>query len=55
MRRLGESTAEDRRATRPREIWSWELITNMKRNGYRFRMLTLIDEYTRQCTAIYPA
>ena len=27
----------------------------MTRSGYRFRMLTLIDEYTRQCLAIYPA
>ena len=27
----------------------------MTRRGYRFRVLTLIDEYTGQCLAIYPA
>ena len=55
MRRLGESTAERRRATRPGEVWSWDFVTDMIRSGYRLRMLTLIDEYTRQCLAIYPA
>ena len=55
MRRLGESTAERRRATRPGEVWSWDFVTDMTRSGYRFRMLTLIDEFTRQCLAIYPA
>ena len=55
MRRLGESTAERRRATRPGEVWSWDFVTDMTRSGYRFGMLTLIDEYTRQCLAIYPA
>ena len=54
-RRLGESTAERRRAIRPGEVWSWDFVTDMTRSGYRFRMLTLIDEYTRQCLAIYPA
>ena len=27
----------------------------MTRSGYRLRMLTLIDEYTRQCLATYSA
>ena len=54
-RRLGESTAERRRATLPWEVWSWGFVTDMTRSGYRFRMLTLIDEYIRQCLAIYPA
>ena len=47
MRRLGESTAERRRATRPREVWIWGFVTDMTRSGYRFRMLTPIDAYTR--------
>ena len=55
MLRLGKSTAERRRATRPGEVWSWDFVTDMTRSGYRFPMLTLIDEYTRQCPAIYPA
>ena len=55
IRRLGESTAERRRATRPGEVWSRDVATDMTRSGYRFRMLTPIDKYTRQCLAIYPA
>lgn len=54
-RRLGESTGERRRAKRPGEVWSWDFVTDMTRSGCRFRMLTLIDEYTRQCLAIHPA
>ena len=53
MRRLGKSTADRRRATLPGHVWSWDFVTDMTRSGYRFRMLTLIDEYTRQCLAIY--
>ena len=55
MRWFGESTAQLHRATRPGEVWSWDFVTDMTRSGYRFRMLTLIDEYTCQCLAIYPA
>jgi putative transposase len=54
MRRLGESTGERHRATRLGEVWSWDFLTDMTRSGCRFRMLTLIDEYTRQCLAICP-
>jgi putative transposase len=55
MRRLGESSGERRRATGPGEVWSWDFVTDMTRSGCRFQMLTLIDEYTLQCLAIYPA
>ena len=55
MRRLGESTAQRRSATGPGEVLSWDVVTDTTRSGYRFRMLTLIDDYTRQCLAIYPA
>lgn len=54
-RRLGESTGQRRRATRPGEVWSWDFVHDMTERGSRFRMLTLIDEYTRQCLAIHPA
>jgi len=55
MPRLGESTAEPRRATRPGEVWSWDFVPNMTRSAYCFGILTLIDEHTHQCLAIYPA
>jgi putative transposase len=54
-RRLGESTGERRRATRPGEVWSWDFVTDMTQGGGRCRILTLIDEYTRQCLATHAA
>jgi transposase InsO family protein len=54
-KRLGVSTAERQRATRPNEVWSWDFVEDQTENGTRFRILTLIDEYTRQCLAIHVA
>lgn len=53
MRRLGLSTAERQRAERPRQVWSWDFVEDQTENGTRFRILTLLDEHTRQCLAIH--
>ena len=55
MKRLGISTAERQRAERPRQVWSWDFVTDQTENGSCFRILTLLDEHTRQCLAIHPA
>ena len=55
MKRLGISTAERQRAERTRQVWSWDFVANQTENGSCFRILTLLDEYTRQCLAIHPA
>ena len=55
MKRLGISTAERQRAERPGQVWSWDFVTDQTENGSCFRILTLLDEYTRQCLAIHPA
>jgi len=55
MKRLGLSTAERRRATQPNEVWSWDFVEDQTENGTRFRVLTLIDEYTRESLAMYVA
>ena len=55
MRRLGISTAERQRAESPGQVWSWDFVTDQTENGSCFRILTLLDEYTRQCLAIHPA
>jgi transposase InsO family protein len=52
LRRLGLSTAERQRATRANHIWSWDFVADQTENGTRFRMLTLIDEHTRECLAV---
>jgi putative transposase len=55
MRRLGTGTAERRRAERPRQVWSWDFVEDQTENGTRFRILTVLDEYTRQCLATHAA
>lgn len=55
MKRVGISMAERQRAERARQVWSWDFVEDQTENGSRFRILTLIDEYTRECLAIHPA
>jgi putative transposase len=53
MRRVGPQQNERLRASRPRQVWSWDFVEDQTENGTRFRILTLMDEYTRQCLAIH--
>ena len=55
MKRLAVSTAERQRAERPGQVWSWDFVVDQTENGSSFRILTLLDEHTRQCLAIHPA
>jgi putative transposase len=55
MKRLGISTAERQRAERPGQVWSWDFVADQTETGSSFRILTLLDEHTRQCLAIHPA
>ncbi len=55
MKRLGISTAQRQQAERPRQVWSWDFVADQTENGSSFRILTLLDEHTRQCLAIHPA
>jgi transposase InsO family protein len=55
MRRLGTSMAERARAERPRQVWSWDFVEDQTENGSRFRILTILDEHTRQCVATHAA
>jgi putative transposase len=53
LRRLGVSTAERQRALHANHVWSWDFVEDQTENGTRFRLLTLIDEYTRECLAMH--
>ena len=53
LRRVGPSEPKRRIATYPGEVWSWDFVSDQMANGSRFRILTLIDEYTRQCLALH--
>ena len=55
MRRVGTSTALRQRATRPNQVWSWDFVEDQTERGSKLRMLTLLDEYTRQCLAVHVA
>jgi putative transposase len=55
MKRLGISTAQRQQAERPCQAWSWDFVADQTENGSSFRILTLIDEHTRQCLVIHPA
>lgn len=55
MRRLGPQQSERLRASCPRQVWSWDFVEDQTENGTRFRILTLLDEYTRECLAVHAA
>jgi putative transposase len=55
IRRVGTSTGLRQRAIRPKEVWSWDFVEDQTERGGKLRMLTLIDEYTRQCLAVHVA
>jgi putative transposase len=40
-------------ATRPNEIWAVDFVSDALFNGKRFRSLTVVDAYTRECLAIH--
>ena len=42
-------------ATSPGHVWSWDFIMDRTTDGRPVKMLTMIDEYTRQCLVIHPA
>ena len=54
-RRLGPTTVARQRAERRNHVWTWDFIEDQTERGQRFRMLTLLDEHTRECLAIHVA
>ena len=43
-----------RQATHPGHVWSWDFIMDRTADGRPLKMLTMVDEYTRQCLVIQP-
>jgi putative transposase len=54
-RRYGDSTGSLQRATRPNEVWSYDFLASRTERGSKLRILTVLDEYTRECLIIYVA
>jgi len=42
------------KATAPNAAWSMDFVSDQTQNGHRFRALTVVDVYTRECLAIEP-
>ena len=40
------------RPEHPNHVWSNDFVEDRTHNGRKFRMLNLIDEFTRECLAI---
>lgn len=49
---LNDGSCVRLRAEYPDHVWSYDFVLHQTSDGRKFRMLTLIDEYTRQCLAI---
>jgi putative transposase len=37
------------------DVWSYDFVKSATADGRKFRILTIIDEYTRECLALYVA
>ena len=44
--------ADPERGAWPNHVWSYDFVMDRTHDGRSFRMLTVIDEFTRQCLAI---
>lgn len=50
--RRGHSTGLPTQATHRHHVWTWDFIFDRTDNGGTLKMMTLLDEYSRQCLAI---
>jgi putative transposase len=51
--RAGAHRLERVEATRPHESWSMDFVSDALFDGRRFRALTIVDNFSRQCLAIH--
>ena len=47
-----DNACDRKRPEYSNHIWSYDLLTDRLENGRRVKLLTVIDEYTRECLAI---
>jgi len=51
-RRVAEHRRERFHPTAPNQVWSMDFVADQMADGRRFRSLTIVDIYTRECLAI---
>jgi len=49
---LNDGSCVRLRPSQPNEVWSYDFVADRTHDGRPFRILTLIDEYTRECLAM---
>jgi transposase InsO family protein len=49
---LSDGSCIRKRAERKDHVWSYDFVFDRTRDGKPLRMLTMVDEYTRECLAI---
>ena len=49
---LNDGSCVRKRPEYRNNVWAYDFVMDRTHNGKRFRMLTIIDEYTRECLAI---
>lgn len=49
---LNDGSCVRLRPERPKHVWSYDFVSTMTHDGRTLRLLTLIDEYRRECLAI---
>ncbi len=49
---LADGSCVRRRAERPNHVWSYDFVHDRTHDSRAFRMLVIMDEYTRECVAI---
>jgi len=52
---LNDGSCVRLRPERPNHVWAYDFVQDRTRDGRTFRMLTVIDEFTRECLAIEAA
>ena len=49
---LNDGSCVRLRPEHPNHVWAYDFVQDRTRDGRKFRMLTVIDEFTRECLAI---
>ncbi len=49
---LNDGSCVRLRPERPGHVWSYDFVEHRTHNGRKYRMLNVIDEFTRECLAI---
>ncbi len=49
---LNDGSCVRLRPERPNHVWAYDFVEDRTRDGRKFRMLNVVDEFTRECLAI---